>query len=159
MAANPRAETVFRAMTAADLPRVMEVERACYEFPWSEGNFRDCLQAGYYCCLMLRDGAIAGYAILTVAAGEAHVLNLCVRRELQGLGYGRRLMTHLFEHARAAKAGWILLEVRKSNGAALALYQGMGFVEVGLRRAYYPGREQREDAIVLSCPVTPASGT
>jgi [ribosomal protein S18]-alanine N-acetyltransferase len=159
MAANPQAETAFRAMTAADLPAVIAIERACYEFPWTEGNFRDCLRAGYYCCLMTRGGDIAGYCILAIAAGEAHVLNLCIRNELQGLGLGRLLLEHLFGYARSARAGWMLLEVRKSNASALALYKGMGFVEIGLRRGYYPDKGQREDAIVLSCPVRPASGT
>ncbi len=159
MAANPKADTVFRAMTEADLPTIIELERNCYDFPWTEGIFRDCLRAGYYCCVMVSGGEISAYSILSVAAGEAHVLNLCVRRELQGLGLGKLLMSHLFDYARAAQAGWILLEVRKSNRSALTLYQGMGFIEIGLRRGYYPGKDTREDAIVLSCPVTPASGT
>ncbi len=150
---------IFRAMTVADLPAVIAIERDAYDFPWTEGIFRDCIRAGYYCCLMTDDGDVLGYSILTVAAGEAHVLNLCIRRDLQGLGLGRRMMEHLFDYARGAKAGWILLEVRASNRTALALYQGMGFLEIGLRRGYYPGRHSREDAIVLSCPVTPASGT
>ncbi len=159
MAANPAADTAFRTMTAADLPAVIAIERACYEFPWTEGNFRDCLRTGYYCCLITRDGDIAGYSILSVAAGEAHVLNLCIRDELQGHGLGRLMLEHLFDYARQAGAGWILLEVRMSNSSALALYRAMGFVEIGLRRGYYPGAQAREDAVVLSCPVKPASGT
>lgn len=159
MAENPEAEAAFRAMAAADLPAVIAIERACYEYPWTEGNFLDCLRAGYYCCMMMRNGDIAGYSILSIAAGEAHILNLCIRNELQGHGLGRQMLGHLFDYTRHAGASWILLEVRKSNSSALALYQAMGFIEIGLRRGYYPGAKSREDAVVLSCPVTPASGT
>lgn len=137
-------------MVEADLPAVMAIERGCYDFPWTDGIFRDCMHAGYYCCLMIRDDEILGYSILSIAAGEAHVLNICIRRELQGQGLGHFLLEHLLSHARSAGAGWMLLEVRISNHSAIALYQRMGFVEIGMRRGYYPARQQREDAIVLS---------
>lgn len=153
------AESAVRPMTVADLPQVMAIERECYEFPWTEGIFRDCISVGYYCCLLQRDGEITGYAVLAAAAGEAHVLNLCIRRAAQGQGQGRRLLEHLFDVARKARADWMLLEVRVSNEAALALYRRAGFSEIGIRRNYYPGRDAREDAIVLSCPVRPVSGT
>jgi ribosomal-protein-alanine N-acetyltransferase len=140
----------FRPMTEADLPAVMAIERACYEFPWTAGIFRDCIHAGYYCCLLVQDEAIAGYGVMAVAAGEAHVLNLCVRQSLQGQGLGRIQLEHLIDTARAAGGQRMLLEVRASNQTAITLYQRLGFVEIGLRRGYYPARHAREDAIVLT---------
>jgi ribosomal-protein-alanine N-acetyltransferase len=146
----------FRDMTESDLPAVMSIERNAYEFPWTEGIFKDCIQAGYYCSLLVRGDEIAGYGIMAIAAGEAHVLNICVKRSLQGRGLGRRQLEHLIEKARDGGARRMLLEVRVSNLAAITLYHHLGFVEIGLRRGYYPARHAREDAIVLSKTISPA---
>ena len=137
-------------MTEEDLPAVMVIERGCYEYPWTVGIFRDCIRADYYCCLLTRAGEIAGYGIMALAAGEAHVLNICVKQTLQGQGLGRFQLEHLLEKAHAGGAHKMLLEVRASNSTAIALYQSLGFAEIGLRRGYYPARRAREDAIVLS---------
>jgi ribosomal-protein-alanine N-acetyltransferase len=140
----------FRPMTEGDLPAVMAIERGCYEYPWTEGIFRDCIRADYHCYLLTRRGEIAGYGIMAVAAGEAHVLNICVKPTLQGRGLGRIQLEHLLDKARAGGAQRMLLEVRASNRTAISLYQSLGFVEIGLRRGYYPARQAREDAIVLA---------
>lgn len=140
----------FRAMCLEDISQVMAIERRAYEFPWTEGIFRDCIRAGYYCCLCSRGAELSGYGIVAVAAGEAHVLNLCVDRMERGRGLGKALLTHLVERAAAEQAFRILLEVRVSNAAALSLYESAGFIEIGMRRNYYPGRNGREHAIVLA---------
>lgn len=144
------AELRFRAMKQADLPQVMAIERRAYEFPWTDAIFRDCIRAGYYCCLLTGAGEVLGYGIMAVAADEAHVLNLCVDRNAQGQGLGRALLDHLIERARSMGAFRMLLEVRVSNATALSLYESAGFSEIGIRRNYYPGGNGREDAIVLS---------
>ncbi len=140
----------FHLMRLDDIPRVMAIERRAYEFPWTDGIFRDCIRTGYYCCLCSRDVALSGYGIMAVAAEEAHVLNLCVDRMERGRGVGKALLTHLIRRAEAEQALRVLLEVRVSNAAALSLYERAGFVEIGMRRNYYPGRNGRENAIVLS---------
>jgi len=140
----------MRPMTEADLPRVMEIERAAYEFPWTEGIFRDCLRVGYCCWVLEEAGRLRGYGIMSVGAGEAHLLNLCIAPEAQRRGLGRRLLRHLLALARYHGAATVLLEVRKSNRRALRLYRGMGFREIGLRRGYYPAAQGREDALVLA---------
>ena len=142
-----------RPMTEADLPRVMEIERAAYEFPWTEGIFRDCLRVGY-CCWVLEEGeAIRGYGVMSVGAREAHILNLCIAPPVQRRGLGRRLLRHLLALARYHGAATVFLEVRMSNRAALRLYRAMGFREIGLRRNYYPAARGREDALVLARPL------
>ena len=65
----------IRPMNHDDLATVSDIERRSYDFPWSHGVFRDCLLAGYQCIVMERDELVAGYAILSIAAGEAHILN------------------------------------------------------------------------------------
>lgn len=141
---------LFRPMTDADLPDIMEIERAAYPFPWTAGILRDCIRVGYNCWVYEIDSVIYGYGVMSVAAGEAHILNLCVRPESQGQGLGRKLLTHIIALARRHGADTLLLEVRPSNLAALKLYQNMGFNEVGVRKGYYPAEQGREDALILA---------
>ena len=65
-------------MTHVDLAVVADIERRSYDFPWNHGVFRDCMLAGYHCAVLQHGNHVVGYAILSVAAGEAHILNLCV---------------------------------------------------------------------------------
>lgn len=139
----------FRPMTEADLPQVIRIERAAYPYPWSLGNFRDCLQAGYSCWVAELDGELIAYSVLVVAAGEGHVLNCCVSPPWQGQGYGRLLMEQVIDTARGYGVECIYLEVRPSNQAALHLYQKLGFEGIALRRGYYPADGGREDALVM----------
>jgi [ribosomal protein S18]-alanine N-acetyltransferase len=140
----------LRPMQPADLGTVLEIELRAYPFPWTRGIFEDCLRAGYP-CWVLQDGArIIGYAVLSVAAGEGHVLNVCVDPALQRRGHGRRLLHALLHLARGRGAQRLFLEVRPSNPAAIALYESEGFNEIGRRPRYYPAHDGREDAIVMA---------
>jgi ribosomal-protein-alanine N-acetyltransferase len=137
-------------MTEGDLRSVLEIEEAIYEFPWTLGNFRDSLRAGY-CCLVDRQGAeLIGYAVLMLAGSEAHLLNLSIAPHLQNQGHGRRLLGRLVGAARARGARTLFLEVRPSNVAGQRLYTAHGFKQIGVRRGYYPARRGREDALVLA---------
>ncbi|HKJ09588.1 MAG TPA: ribosomal protein S18-alanine N-acetyltransferase [Gammaproteobacteria bacterium] len=144
----------LRPMVENDLMAIMDIERRAYEFPWTLGIFRDCLRVGYCCWVYERGAVIEGYGVMSVAAGESHILNLCVRPESQGKGVGRRILAHLMELARRHEAQMCLLEVRPSNAAAVHLYESMGFNEVGVRRNYYPSDSGREDALILACALT-----
>jgi ribosomal-protein-alanine N-acetyltransferase len=137
-------------MHSSGLEPVLEIEQRAYPFPWSEGIFRDCLKAGYSGWLLDDgNGLVCGYALMSMAVDEAHVLNLCVDPSCQGRGLGRMLLDHLITLARAANATIVLLEVRKSNKAAIHLYESHGFQRLGLRKGYYPAEGGREDALVL----------
>ncbi|MEE8425779.1 MAG: ribosomal protein S18-alanine N-acetyltransferase [Woeseiaceae bacterium] len=136
-------------MTHEDMGFVSDIERRSYEYPWSHGVFRDCLLAGYQCIVLDRDERVAGYAILSIAAGEAHILNLCVDPSYRSHGYGERLLDEILFRARAASVREIFLEVRPSNQTALALYRKKGFHQVSNRSAYYQAQAGREDAAVL----------
>lgn len=151
MSAQPQLQPSLRPIAAGDLPRVLEIEYRAYPFPWTESIFRDCLRAGYSAWwLDLGDGTMGGYAFMSMAVGEAHVLNLCVDPDLQRRGYGLLLLRHLLELAQAARCTIVLLEVRKSNKAAQQLYESVGFQRLGVRKNYYPaGGYAREDALVL----------
>lgn len=142
-------EVFIRTMTHEDLSIVSDIERRSYDFPWSHGVFRDCLLAGYQCVVLERDGEVVGYCILSVAAGEAHILNICVDPNFRSLGYGERLLDDILFRARTASVREIFLEVRPSNQHALALYRKKDFHKVAKRPAYYQAHQGREDADVL----------
>lgn len=144
------AEIRLRPMKHEDLPHVSDIERRSYDFPWSHGVFRDCLLAGYQCFVLEHDDDLVGYGILSVAAGEAHILNLCVDPNYRSLGYGELLLDEMLFRARASSVREIFLEVRPSNANALKLYRKKGFYQVAKRPKYYQSREGREDAAVLA---------
>lgn len=140
----------IRPMTGDDLASVLVVETRAYTHPWSEGILRDCLRVGYSCWVCEMSDTVVGHAVMSVAMGEAHLLNICIDPELQGRGVGRRLLHRLLRVAREQHADTMFLEVRSSNDAARWLYEGEGFGEIGERRGYYPTHAGREDAIVYA---------
>lgn len=140
----------FRPMVEDDLSAVMAIERQAYNYPWTENIFRDCLRVGYCCWVLDRTGGVEAYAIMNVAAGESHILNLCVDPSRQGQGVGQAMLRQMVRVARMHRADTMFLEVRPSNEAAVRLYEGAGFMEVGMRRGYYPAPGGREDARIFA---------
>jgi ribosomal-protein-alanine N-acetyltransferase len=151
MIANPSSlGLIIRDMRQKDLPRIAAIERDSYEFPWSSGIFRDCLLAGYTSIVTEYRGEVVGYAIMSVAAGEAHLLNLCVAVNARRAGLGTRLLETVMERARLAGAERMHLEVRPSNDAAISLYIKSGFERIGVRKRYYRASSGSEDAVLLA---------
>ena len=150
MSAAVRPQISIRAMRPADLQAVADVEVASYRFPWTLGIFRDCLLAGYQSLVLDASGNISGYCIMSMAAAEAHVLNLCIHPSCQRLGFGRRLLVESLDRARQIGVETIFLEVRPSNQAAIALYRSLGFRLIGRRPSYYQAETGREDAVVFA---------
>lgn len=150
MSAVLRPAPRFEPMDEADLRPVIEIEKAIYEFPWTLVNFRDSLRAGYGCWVYRDQGQLVGYAVLMLAAGEAHLLNLSVAAHAQRRGHGRSLLEHVVGIARERGTKTLFLEVRPTNVVGQRLYAGYGFRQIGVRRGYYPARRGREDALVLA---------
>ncbi|MBS0335945.1 MAG: ribosomal protein S18-alanine N-acetyltransferase [Proteobacteria bacterium] len=138
------------AMTAADLDEVLDIERAVYSHPWTRGNFIDSMNAGYHCRTYRLGAELLGYFALIVAVGEAHLLNLSVSAARQRQGIGGALLREAIRIGRERGAKHLFLEVRPSNGPALALYDSFGFKRIAERRGYYPAHQGREDALVLT---------
>jgi ribosomal-protein-alanine N-acetyltransferase len=140
----------IRPMRFSDLEEVQFNELAAYEFPWTDGIFQDCLDIGYPSWVAENARKeLLGHAVMSMAVGEAHILNLCSHPHFQGMGLGRALLQTVIDHAEGESAICMFLEVRASNDAAIGLYASRGFSEVGLRKAYYPAAQGREDAVVL----------
>jgi ribosomal-protein-alanine N-acetyltransferase len=140
---------LLRAMVREDIAAIAAMECAIHRFPWTRGNFSDALENGYWCKVAELDGSIAGYAVLMPALDEVELLDIGIAAGQQGRGLGAELLRQLLELAGGRGMRRMLLEVRPSNAAALALYRRHGFVEIGRRRDYYAAGEQREDAIVM----------
>lgn len=156
MAAVVKPVIQVRGMRIEDVATVSTLENVSYEFPWSAGIFSDCVKAGHPCWVLSVDSVIAGYGILSMGAGEAHLLNICVDPAYRGQGLGRHLLGRLLDIARWNGAERLFLEVRPSNPLAKALYESVGFSEIGRRPRYYPARNGREDAIVMALDLLPA---
>lgn len=138
-------------MQVEDLPEVLAIENDVYPHPWTRGNFLDSIRSGYETWTLREEsGALAGYFLLMLAVDEGHLLNISVRRDLHGQGIGRMLLAKVVEIVRARAMQSVLLEVRPSNTRAHAVYERYGFVQIGVRKGYYPAAEgRREDAIVM----------
>jgi [ribosomal protein S18]-alanine N-acetyltransferase len=142
-------EVMIRPMRGTDVADVVAIERSSYQFPWSEGIFRDCLRVGYVCRVVTMSRQVVAYGVMSFGAGEAHILNLCVEQAHRCRGVGRQLLGSLIERASAARMSEAFLAVRPSNTAAIRLYLALGFEQVGMRRGYYQAVGGREDAAVL----------
>ncbi|MGY6277595.1 ribosomal protein S18-alanine N-acetyltransferase [Methylomonas sp. MgM2] len=145
-----------RKMDHADLPSVLKIEAMNYQFPWSEGVFKDCFRAMNYINWVCEvpDDVIVGYCILSVMAGEAHIMNISVSPDFQRQGAARKMMERVIEYARP-RAETLFLEVRPSNVGAVSLYRSVGFREIGVRKGYYPAKDGREDAIMFALDLVP----
>jgi len=137
-------------MSTADVPAIFDIEERAYEHGWTEGILRDCIRVGYLCWTVEWDQQIIGYGILSVGAGEAHLLNLAIDPKFQRRGLGRRVLRFLMDVAHKQGAESIFLEVRDSNKSAIALYLDQGFNQIGIRNDYYPTDNGREDAIMMA---------
>ena len=148
---GPAAGLLHRPMAVADLASVLAIEKAAYSHPWSRANFIDSLAAGYSAELgWLAGGALVGYFVALPGFEESHLLNVTVAPAWQRAGHGQALLRRWMHLARQRGDKSLWLEVRPSNLAARALYQRLGFAQVGCRRNYYPAPdERREDALVL----------
>ena len=140
---------LIRRLTTADVDKVYTIEQRAYPFPWTRDIFVDCLRVGYACFGLQIGKELAGYTIFSWAAGEAHLLNLCVHPEWQSRGYGSLLLEYTISHVARLEIEAIFLEVRESNPQATTLYKKRGFKVIGHRRSYYQAGDKREDAIVM----------
>jgi ribosomal-protein-alanine N-acetyltransferase len=140
----------FRRMRELDLPRVMEIERPAFSHPWSEEMIRRELEHEFSTVLLAtdgRDGPILGFAVVWLVHDELHVLNVAVAPESRRRGVARSVLDRVEGNGREQGARVAMLEVRRSNAPAIALYRSLGYHEVGVRPRYYA--EDGEDALVM----------
>ncbi|MFD4839468.1 tRNA (adenosine(37)-N6)-threonylcarbamoyltransferase complex dimerization subunit type 1 TsaB [Achromobacter sp. NPDC058515] len=161
---NPRAQPslaplVPQPLTDADLDEVVALEAHVQSFPWTRGNFADALAAGYGAWTLRREGKLAGFCIVMFAPDVAHLLVIAVSKHLHRQGLGGELLDWCEQRARERGLEGVLLEVRPSNTSAVSFYKRHGYLQIGVRRAYYPAEKGgREDALVMQKRFETATG-
>jgi len=140
---------ILREMSETDLDAVLCIEREVHTHPWTLGNFSDALRSGYQCKVFESAGVMMGYAVMMLAVDEAELLDIAIDKGHQRKGIGRKLLEAMLSLARHENMRRMVLEVRASNQAAIALYRASDFEQIGLRRDYYPATNGREDAILM----------
>lgn len=148
-------------MAEADIPAVLDMERLACPHPvhaWSEENYRSSLRSGYWMRVRTesRTGRIVGVCVAMDGVDEMHLLNIAVDKAWHGAGLARGLLASLYAFCRQCDVALLWLEVRPSNQRALGVYRRQGFVEVGVRKGYYPAPGGREDALVMRLDLTKA---
>lgn len=141
---------MLRVLEKNDLPEILLIERLTQLSPWGLDIFERCLEIGYLGWVIEDNNRIKGFILLSMQVGEGHILNICVHPDFQRQGIAQNLLSHALDMAKDKGAAIMFLEVRKSNKAAIALYEKMEFVQIGDRKAYYPSSSGREDALIFA---------
>lgn len=141
---------MIRQLRENDLVQVVRLEQATQVAPWTEKIFKDCFFAGYPGWVYEEDNKVIGFVLIAMHGDECHLLNLCVHPSYQHQGLGRQLLNHATHFAQQAGAMMIYLEVRESNTRAIALYEQLQFMQIGIRQDYYPAMEGRENALIYA---------
>ena len=137
----------IKAMKEAQVPQIAALERVCFSDPWSEKSILSELENPLSCWLVAMDGEhLAGYVGSQTVLGETDMMNLAVDPDYRRKGLGKELILSLIEALRQRGSRCLTLEVRDSNAPARALYEGLGFQEIGRRKNYY--RNPKEDALI-----------
>ena len=132
-------------MNESHVSAVAELEKQNFSEPWSEKSVRGELTNQLALWLVALDGdAVVGYVGSQTVLGEADMMNIAVSHTHRRRGIARMLVQELIARL---DAGMLTLEVRASNAGAIALYESLGFQQVGLRKNYY--RKPKEDALIL----------
>ena len=139
----------IREWTERDLPKLMAIERACFDDPWTTEMMKGEFVREQFCGVLAEreDGEILGYACGTSLFEDAELFKIAVGEEFRGQGLGAALLHELFELVKGRGATRMFLEVRVSNAKAIGLYEKYGYQRYGIREKYYP---DGEDAYLMT---------
>ena len=140
----------YKYLDYSQISSLLEIEEESNPYPWTELNFKDCLERGYYSLALEEEGLFVGFAIMAISSEESHLLNIGIKKEKRRLGLGEKLLKKMIIAAEVMGSKKIILEVRITNKSAYKLYEKLGFEEIGTRKNYYRLPEGREDAFVMS---------
>lgn len=132
---------------------LMAIETQCHQFPMSEKLMLSCLSGRYQAFGCFEKDRLVAFYLVEQVGPDYTLTDICVSPQYQGAGIAKQMLNHLLDLVKAAQGENIFLEVRRSNQSAIGLYAFIGFVEVGVRKDYYPREQGREDAILMALTV------
>ena len=132
----------------AHIEAIEELEKQCFSDPWSENSVASELENPLSLWLIAEeDGAVCGYVGSQTVLDETDMMNIAVHPDCRRKGIAAALITELVSRLKARGSRVLRLEVRESNFSAIALYEALGFTQLGLRKNYY--RNPKENALIL----------
>ena len=135
-------------MNAGQVAQIADLEKICFSDPWSENSIASELENKLAHWLVAQEGEmVAGYIGSQTVLGETDMMNVAVHPDFRRRGIAEALVKRLVEDLKAMESHCLTLEVRASNAPAIALYEKLGFSQIGRRKNYY--RNPREDALIL----------
>ena len=139
---------ILEKMNASHVAEIAQLEKLCFSDPWSEKSVASELENKLsYWLVAVEDGTVAGYIGSQTVCGETDMMNVAVHPAHRRKGIAEALILELVEALKAMESHCLTLEVRASNVPAIALYEKLGFSEIGRRKNYY--RNPKEDALIL----------
>lgn len=140
-------KTMVTPAKSSDVSSIAEIEKATFSTPWSENAIKESMDSGTCFYVARTSGLIVGYMGISKICGEGYVTNIAVLPEYRRMGIGEKILRHVIDSSKDGLE-FISLEVRASNTAAIALYEKLGFQNVGLRKKFYTNPV--EDAIIMT---------
>ena len=135
-------------MNESHVAQVAALEKQCFSDPWSENSVASELENPLSLWLIAEeDGAVCGYVGSQTVLDETDMMNIAVHPDCRRKGIAAALITELVSRLKARGSRVLRLEVRESNFSAIALYEALGFTQLGLRKNYY--RNPKENALIL----------
>ena len=132
-----------------EISAVAELEKATFSVPFTEKALNELfLNTSWHFFAAKANGSLVGYLSFYTVLDETEIVNVCVNSSYRGMGIGKKLVASVIEYSKEHGAKKLMLEVRKSNSVAIKLYEGFGFIPVGVSKNHY--KLPTEDAILMN---------
>ena len=143
----------FKSVDATAIPQLMAIETACHSHPWTLNTMSSCIGGRYFNLAAFNGDTMVGFYIGEKAGPDFTLMDICVAPSEQGKGIAKQLLNQFIEYGEQQNAENLFLEVRESNTPAIKLYENAGFIEMSVRKNYYPSdnpaKNGFEDAILM----------
>ncbi|MBE0419315.1 ribosomal protein S18-alanine N-acetyltransferase [Pseudoalteromonas nigrifaciens] len=143
----------FKSVDATAIPQLMAIEAACHSHPWTLNTMSSCIGGRYFNLAAFNGDTMVGFYIGEKAGPDFTLMDICVAPSEQGKGIAKQLLNQFIDYGEQQNAENLFLEVRESNTPAIKLYENAGFIEMSVRKNYYPSdnpaKNGFEDAILM----------
>jgi len=143
----------FKEVDESAIEQLMAIETACHSHPWTLKTMSSCMGGRYFNLAAFNKNTLVGFYIGEKAGPDFTLMDICVTPSEQGKGIAKQLLRQFIEYGEQQNAENLFLEVRESNTRAIALYERAGFIEMSVRKNYYPSdnpaKNGFEDAILM----------